>query len=139
MPDNRFLDTNILIYAAVAEGEDWRAERARAIVAAGGTISVQVLNEFGSVAQRKFRKSWSEIRNVLDDLCLLLSAVRPISFGIHQSALYIAEHDGLSFYDALIVASALEAGCDILLTEDMQHGRVIAGRLTINNPFITPS
>jgi predicted nucleic acid-binding protein len=54
---------------------------------------------------------------------------------MHEAALEIAQRDRLSFYDALIVAAALEAGCSTLLTEDMQDGRVIDGRLTIQNPF----
>jgi predicted nucleic acid-binding protein len=54
---------------------------------------------------------------------------------MHEAALEIAQRDRLGFYDALIVAAALQAGCSTLLTEDMQHGRVIDGRLTIQNPF----
>lgn len=59
----------------------------------------------------------------------------PPDVATHNEAVNLATRDGIAFYDALIVASALGAGCDVLLTEDMQDGRVIEGRLTICNPF----
>jgi predicted nucleic acid-binding protein len=59
-----------------------------------------------------------------------------ITVDTHRTALQIAEREGFSFYDALIVASAREAGCTSLLSEDMQHGRTIRPSLTIRNPFI---
>ena len=78
-------------------------------------------------------------RPFLDTNVLVYAAAKnePSSIGIatHEAALEIAQRDGLSFYDSLIVASALEAGCSTLLSEDMQDGRAIAGRLTIRNPF----
>ena len=61
--------------------------------------------------------------------------VRSLTADTHAKALALAREHGLAFYDALIVASAIEAGCDILYSEDMQHGRTIGG-LTIRNPFI---
>ena len=63
-----------------------------------------------------------------------LEPVRPIDVGTHEAAIALARSHGFSFYDALIVVSALEAGCDTLLTEDLQAGQRIAG-LTIVNPF----
>ena len=65
----------------------------------------------------------------------LCPEVRALDLATHEAALAIAQRDVLSLYDALIVASALEAGCVRLLTEDMQDGRIIARRLTISNPF----
>ena len=50
-------------------------------------------------------------------------------------AIRLAARYQFAFYDALIVASALEAGCETLLTEDLTHGQIIEGRLTIQNPF----
>lgn len=130
-----FLDTNILIYATLAD--DPRAATARALLATGGVISVQVLNEFASVAQRKLKRSWTEVGATLAALRILCPDVRPIDVDTHEAALGIAQRDGIAFYDALIVASALQAGCSTLLSEDMQDGRVIDGRLTICNPFRT--
>ena len=62
----------------------------------------------------------------------------PLTLAIHEAALALASQHSFSLYDALIVASALEACCDTLLSEDMQHGRVIDTRLTIANPFHQP-
>jgi predicted nucleic acid-binding protein len=127
-----FLDSNVLIYLASAETA--KADRAEAALAAGGTISVQVLNEVANVARRKMGLSWSETRAMLDMLRGLL-AVRPLTIEVHETGLDLAERHGLSLYDAMIVAAALEADCDRLLSEDMQDGLRIEGRLTIVNPF----
>jgi predicted nucleic acid-binding protein len=128
-----FLDTNILVYAAA--GNDPRSATAQALIAGGGTISVQVLNEFANTARRKLKRSWPEIARALTDFRSVLSEPLPISVATNATGLEIAERDGVAFHDALIVASALEAGCSTLFTEDMRDGRVIGGRLTIRNPF----
>lgn len=135
MSADAFLDTNILIYATQAE--DPRAERAAELLRKGGVISVQVLNEFASTASRKLRRRWPEVRTGLAALCTLCPDVRPIGLGTHEAALDLAQQEGFSFYDALIVASALEAGCTTLWSEDMQDGRIVADRLVIRNPFVS--
>lgn len=61
---------------------------------------------------------------------------RPITLEDHDMAMQIAARDGLDIFDSLLVASALQAGCSIFLSDDMQHGRMIEGRLTIRNPFL---
>jgi predicted nucleic acid-binding protein len=128
-----FFDTNILVYAQQT-GE--KAERARALFAEGGKLSVQVLNEFVAVARRKQNRTWSEIAEAIADALVLVDPRLAISLDLHIAARTLAESHRMSFYDALIVASAIEAGCDILYSEDMQHGRVL-GELTIRNPFMT--
>ena len=128
-----FLDTNILVYATATD--DRRSAAARSLLAKGGVISVQVLNEFANVARRKLQRPWPEVKEALAVFRALCKEPRGLSLATHDSALEIAQRDGLAFYDSLIVASALEAGCLTLLSEDMQNGRVIAGRLTIRNPF----
>ena len=128
-----FLDTNVLLY--IASGNTTKADRAEELIGAGGTISVQVLNEFASVAHRKLKRPWSEVTTALTAFRTLCPEVRALDLATHEAALAIAQRDVLSLYDALIVASALEAGCVRLLTEDMQDGRIIARRLTISNPF----
>jgi len=127
-----FIDTNVLVY--LASGEAGKADRAEEILAAGGTISVQVLNEFTNVARRKMRLPWPETHAFLSTIRALLP-VRPITIDIHETGLALAERHGLSLYDAMIVASALDAGCDTLWSEDMQDDLVIAERLRIANPF----
>ena len=114
-----------------------RADRAEELLAGCGTISVQVLNEFASVALRKLRMSWPEIREVLTEL-RAVCAVEPLTIETHERALRLAERYGLSLYDALIAAAALIAGCRTLYSEDMQDGQLIDGALRIRNPFTAP-
>jgi predicted nucleic acid-binding protein len=129
-----FLDTNLLVYAQTS---DPRSVAARQAILAGGVISVQVLNEFAAVLRRKFKRDWDEIAEAVADVRTTLDPVRPISIDTHAAAVDLAKRHGFSFYDALIVASALEARCDTLLTEDLQTGRSIQG-LTIVNPLPSP-
>ena len=126
-----FIDTNVLIYA---QGVDERSETARRVVLAGGVISVQVLNEFAAVLRRKFLLEWAVIADALADVRTALGPVRPIGVEIHTRAVELARSHGFAFYDAPIVVSAFDAGCDPLLTEDFQTGRRVNG-LTIVNPF----
>jgi predicted nucleic acid-binding protein len=126
-----FIDTNVLIYA---QGASAKGETARETILAGGTISVQVLNEFAAVLHRKFRLEWDLIADATADVRTALGPVRPVDVETHLHALDLARSHGFNFYDALIVASALAARCDTLLTEDLQAGRRVNG-LTIVNPF----
>lgn len=126
-----FLDTNILVYA---QEDDPRGDRARALLLAGGTISVQVLNEFANVMRKKLCRDGMEIREALDDVQAVLAPARPLTIETHAAAVALAEEHGFGFFDALIIAAAIEAGCDTVLTENMQHGRRIGG-LAIVDPF----
>jgi len=127
-----FFDTNILVYAQQANG---KADRARALLAVGGKLSVQVLNEFTAVSRRKQQRDWREIAEAVSDVLTMVDPPLALTLDLHAAARALAEDHRLSFYDALIVASAIEAGCDILYSEDMQHGRTIGG-LAIVNPFL---
>ena len=127
-----FIDTAVLVYA---QGSGAKSEKARQVILAGGVISVQVLNEFVAVLSRKLRVEWEVIADALADVRETLGPVRPLDVQTHQHAVDLARSHGFSFYDALIVASALDAGCGTLLTEDLQTGRRV-GRLTIVNPFL---
>ena len=126
-----FFDTNVLLYAV--RPEDPRAERARLLLADGGLISVQALNEFTNVARRKLGQPWGEINEKLGAVRALCE-VKSLTVATHERALALAERYGYQIYDALQLASALENGCSILYTEDLQHGQQIDG-LTIRNPF----
>lgn len=132
MPDSRFFDTNILVYAFAAN--DPRSARAEALMAEGGVIGAQVLNEFTNVARRKLRWDWKEIEAALVVIETLLGPARPLTAAIHARAVVLARDHKLSFYDALIVAAAADADCAVLCSEDMQHGQKI-GNLRIDNPF----
>lgn len=128
-----FFDTNILLYLLSEERN--KADRAEMLLVKRGTISVQVLNEFVAVASRKLGLSYSEIREVLEPV-RAACAIEPITLRTHDLGLQIAERYQFSIYDALIVAAALLAGCEILYSEDLQDGQVIEQQLTIENPFI---
>jgi len=132
MPGERFFDTNVLIYA-FSEDEP-RGAQAEELIAGGGVIGVQVLNEFTNVARRKLRWQWSEIESAIKVIEELLGAARPLTTGIHAHAVLLARDHDLSFYDALIVAAAIDAGCRILNSEDLQDGQKF-GTLTVENPF----
>lgn len=128
-----FFDTNILVYAASAE--DLRYQRAEALLASGGTISVQVMNEFVNVARRKMGLDWTSIRHFLGGV-RDLSDVLPLDAAIHDQGLRLAERLKIDVYDAMIVSAALAGGCATLFTEDLHHGLVVDDRLTILNPFL---
>lgn len=128
----RFFDTNVLLYLLSADGA--KADRAESELGAGGVISVQVLNEFASVASRKLKMSLTEIREVLGTVRAVCRVVA-LDEETHDLGMQLAERHGLTLYDSMIVASALLAGCGTLVSEDMQDGQVIDGRLRISNPF----
>jgi predicted nucleic acid-binding protein len=127
-----FFDTNVLLYAV--SGNSAKADSAEKLIGDGGTISVQVLNEVANVARRKMGLSWTETRAFLSLIRGLLP-VEPLTIEIHETGLALAERYGLSIYDAMIAAAALQADCDTLWSEDMQHGMVLDDRLRIVNPF----
>ena len=129
-----FFDTNVVLYLLSADPA--KADRAEELLAIGGTISVQVLNEFVAVASRKLHMSWIEIREVLAQV-RAVCAVEPVTIETHERGLRLAERYGISIYDALIVSAALLANCKTLHSEDMQDGQVIERQLTIRNPFTT--
>jgi predicted nucleic acid-binding protein len=126
-----FLDTNILVYAQQSGA---KATMSRDLIGQGGTISVQVLNELTNVLRKKDNRSWRDIELVLDDVDNALEPALPLTAATTRAALALARDHGFAFYDALIVAAAIEAGCDVLYSEDLQHGRKF-GALTIVNPF----
>jgi predicted nucleic acid-binding protein len=127
-----FIDTNVLLYLLSADSA--KAERAEQALAQGGTLNVQVLNEFASVASRKLRMRISEIREVLS-VIRAMCRVLPITEQTHDAGMQIAEQYGLSVFDAMLVASATLAGCKAFLSEDLQHGQKFAGGLSVRNPF----
>jgi predicted nucleic acid-binding protein len=133
MSDRAFFDTNILVY--VVGQTDTRTDTAEALLAAGGNISVQVLNELANVSRKKLRMSWEEIDEALAAIRVLCPSPLPLTIDTHDTGRRIAAKYGYSIFDGLIAASALEAECDTLYSEDLQDGQTIEGRVTIRNPF----
>jgi predicted nucleic acid-binding protein len=125
-----FFDTNVLLYLLSKDAA--KADLAEALLATGGVVSVQVLNEFASVATRKMAMTIPEIREILSTI-RAICVVRSLDIETHDLGLEMAERYGFSIYDGLIVAAAV-ARCAILYTEDLQQGQVI-DQLTIQNPF----
>ncbi len=132
MPAKQFFDTNILIYAFASN--DPRSARAESLIAEGGAIGVQVLNEFTNLTHRKLRWQWEEIEASLAVIEELFAPVAALTKSIHTRAVTLAREHGLTVYDALIVAAAQDAGCAILYSEDLQHGQRF-GTVTVENPF----
>jgi len=132
MNDKAFFDTNIVLYAF--RQDDSRSQAAEKLIAGGGTISVQVLNEFVAVARRKLNRRWQEIRRALAILRLFCPEPVPLTMQVHEGALVIAERYGYSIFDSLVIAAAVQSGSRILYSEDMRDGQKIDG-LTIRNPF----
>lgn len=126
-----FFDSNIPLYLLSSDVS--KAGRAEQVMAEGGTISVQVLNEFVAVARRKHAAPWATIEQSLAALRHVCQ-VQPLTVATHDKAVALAKRYRIPIYDATIAASALEAGCDTLYSEDFQHGQKLDG-LTVLNPF----
>ena len=126
-----FLDTNVLLYLLTIGPKE---QRARELYPFARSLSVQVLNEFASVARRKQALDWPEIRQTLNGFSSDFH-IEPLTTATHVLAVEVAMRHQLNIYDGTIIAAALLAGCDTLYSEDMQHGLRIGG-LTILNPFI---
>ena len=126
-----FVDSNVVVY--LMSGDRDKAGKAESIIAKGGVISVQVLNEFTSVARRKLALTWVEIEEVIEALKTNLEVV-PLTLSVYERARALAAKHEFNFYDASIIAAALANGCDVVLSEDLQHGQKLAA-LRIENPF----
>lgn len=126
-----FLDTNILIYALGEERP--KSDRALAAIEAGGVVSVQVLNEMVHVLRRKRGLEWEVVADILELTRRLLTVV-PLSVEAQAAAIDVARATGYTIWDSAIIAAAEEAGCRILLSEDMSDGHRLRG-LVIRNPL----
>jgi len=129
--DSAFFDSNVLVY--LTDDASGKSGRTEDLLADGGVISVQVMNEFANVARRKVQLSWPETRDFLNTFRVTLEIV-PMTLETHERGLDLAEQYSLSVYDGMIVAAALLAGCTTLYSEDMHDGLIIEG-LTIRNPY----
>ena len=128
-----FFDTNVLIYAFASN--DPRAVAAEFLLAQGGAVGVQNLNEFAAVAARKMKMPWRDIRQALSAIRKLCPSPVPVTVKIHEAALEIATRYHYQIYDALVIAAASAVSCPILYSEDLQSGQVIGG-VTVQNPFL---
>jgi predicted nucleic acid-binding protein len=130
-----FLDTNIWIYAHTAGVDDAKSEAARKLLqkVEAPVISAQVLGEYSAVMIRN-RLPDKQVRENIDAMIVMCRTL-PVSADTAQRAWDLRARYGFSFWDCQMIAAALEAGCSRLFTEDLQHGQIIAERLSITNPF----
>lgn len=139
LAETAFFDSNVICY--LFGSDPAKADRAEALLAEGGTVSVQTLAEVTNVARRKARLEWTAITTIVETVATLCEVV-PLTLTLHRQARDLAAEHGFSYYDAQIVAAAAAHGCAILWSEDMQDGRKLVGargrELTIRNPFAPP-
>lgn len=131
-----FIDTNVLVYLFEADspGKQARSRELLEEVADSAVLSTQVIAEFYVAVTRKLGKPLpaSEALAAVESLCEL--EVRPVHMNLVKSAIRRGQDSQLSYWDALIVETAMEADASELLTEDMQHGQRF-DRLRVVNPF----
>ena len=132
MTAGAFFDSSIPLY--LLSDDLAKATRAEEILAQGGTLSVQVLNEFVAAARRKNMAPWPAIEQTLAAMRHVCE-VKPLTVATHDRALVLAKRYGFPIYDATIAASALESGSHTLYSEDFQHGQKLEG-MVILNPFL---
>ena len=136
MKGNRaFFDTNVLIYAFAKD--DPRTQVAEALLAEGGLVGVQTLNEFVAVVMRKLAMPWNDVLEALHAIRVLCPSPVPLTTETHDTALRIVARHGYHIYDSLTIAAALQGSCATLYSEDMHDGQVVDG-VTIRNPFRKP-
>ena len=138
MSVEHFLDTNVFVYLFDETDPDKRrfAEALvhRSLENGSGCISYQVVQETLNVVTRKLGARPQSARLLLDDVLAPLWLVNPTPT-LYARGLGVHAQFGFGFYDSLIVAAALEAGCTRLYSEDLQHGQQVE-HLTIQNPFV---
>ena len=137
MPARLFVDTNIWLYALVPDIDDPKHVVAADLVL-GLTrplINSQVIREASSNLLKKTDIAEARLRAIIQDWYRDCE-IHPSNVAQHVLASQLRERFAFSYWDSLIVAAALDAGCDLLFSEDMQHGQNIDGRLTITNPFV---
>jgi len=131
MKDKIFIDTNILLYLYDIDSD--KKKKAKDILKANHNISTQVLNEFSNISIKKIKISTEDLdinlRKIIEKTTLFNFDEETIRFAIKMQNQY-----RFQYYDSLIIATALENGCNILYSEDMQHNQRVE-TLTIINPF----
>ncbi len=144
MTAKAFIDSNIYIYAlANAKNQEDEIKRVTALsvlktLLESQTIitSVQVLNEFHNILIKKFKLDDAVIFKIVEENILPITLIKSLNYQVYQQAYKLRTNYSLSYWDSLIVASALENDCTTLYSEDMQHQQKIENQLTIINPFI---
>ncbi len=136
MKDKIFLDTNIIIYCySNSEKEKQTISRKLFERYSELNISKQVINEMTNILFKKFKLSSFDIKNTIEQISNIVFTC-DFNFDTQIKAIELKDKYNLQYYDALIIATALENYCNIIFSEDMQHNQIIENQLTIINPFI---
>jgi predicted nucleic acid-binding protein len=135
MSDKIFADTNIIVYTHSSTEKEKQDKILEILDNAYVTISVQVIREFISVMVNKFEKPVDIVGTQVNEIVDVVNVVNE-DLEVIKDAMFINQRYKYRFYDSLIIAAALKADCNTLLSEDMHHGQVINDKLTIVNPFI---
>jgi len=135
MQDKVFLDSNIILYC-YSNSELDKQKLARDIFEKyeRPNISKQVINEVTNILFKKYKLDSESVENTILQMSNLLG-IFDFNLTTQIKAIRLKKDYNLQFYDALIIATALENGCSILYSEDMQHNLSVEGKLTIINPF----
>jgi len=135
MSGKAFLDTNIVVYLYSGDEPEKKAAALALIEQNNPVISTQVLSELANTLSRKFALPYDVVAQAVAAVCDACTVI-PVMPDTIAQALALAQKYRYSYYDSLILAAALSAGCEMLATEDMQHGQVIEDVLTIHSPFV---
>lgn len=135
MTDKYFLDSNVLIYAHSDLDLSKQAKAQKLIDLYVPTISIQVLNEFANIFHKKFKTDWKIILDLINELSIN-TVIFNNSISTVVKAIELSQKTGYTYYDAQILAAAIESGCNILFSEDMQNRQIIENKLKILNPFL---
>ncbi len=137
MPDKKiFIDSNILIYALSQENSlSHKKQIAVDLLCQYPILSTQIINECSNVLRRKFNWDYQEIQETLE-FTLKITTLSDVTLSSIQQAWLIGKKYHYSYFDSIILASALEMQCEILYSEDMQQEQLIENTLKIINPFI---
>ncbi len=134
MSGRAFLDSNLVLYLYSQDEPEKRDRVLRLIEKNSCMISIQVLNEFSNVCIKKFKLPAKAVSLALDELTMTFE-IAGIDADSIRGALRLHETLGYSYYDSLILSTALQNGCEVLFSEDMQDGQVVKSRLRITNPL----
>ncbi len=134
MSGKTFLDTNIVVYLYSGDEPEKRASALALLELSNPVVSTQVLSELANTLSRKFSLSFDVVAQAVAEVSDACNVV-PVMPDTIAQALALAQKYRYSYYDSLILAAAMSAGCETLATEDMQQGQTIEGSLTIRNPF----
>jgi len=129
-----FIDTNLFVYLYSEQEPDKRQAVITSINQYDRFVSTQVLNEFCNVCIRKLSFQIPAVKQAVEEICVTCE-VLAVDESIILSALDVQEKYKYSYYDSLIIASALRGGCDYLLTEDLSHGQTVESKLVVKNIF----